>query len=140
MTDSPIGILYTKEMIADDQILCYRFNDTNKTTIDPWLEDVMDELVNWPEDKPWRMILDVTMQGAVVSAYSMRNARMASSTRPEMPGRMAVLVGSTVAMRLINVAILNSRNHFRQRKVFVNEAEAIEWLLEGTETQKSRMG
>lgn len=137
MTDNAPITLYKKEMLEEDSILCYRFDDTSKKSVDPWFEDVDAELTAWPEDKPWRMMLDVQKQATVVSAYAMRNARMLSALRPEMPGRLAVLVGSSVATRIINVAILSSRNHYRLRKVFVEEAEAIEWLLEGTLTQKN---
>jgi hypothetical protein len=50
--------------------------------------------------------------------------------RPELPGRLSVLVASRLAADIITIAIRATNNTYRRRSVFVNEALALHWLLE----------
>ncbi|MBZ0291476.1 MAG: hypothetical protein K8L99_02815 [Anaerolineae bacterium] len=120
---------YHKEWLADEQVLCYRFFDTEPATIDAWSEDLTSELLNWPEERPWRLLLDITLRGNIISAYALRQAREISMLRPELDGRLAILVSSPLAVRMISLAIRSTTNRYRQRLVFGREDKALQWLL-----------
>lgn len=121
---------YHKEWLADERVLCYRFTDTEPATIDAWTDDLTRELLNWPEERPWRLLLDITLHGNIISAYALRQAREIAILRPEMGGRLAVLVSSSLAARMISLAIRSVTNRYRQRQMFSSEAHALQWLLD----------
>lgn len=121
---------YVKEWLADQNVLCYRFNDLNTATVDDWANDLTVELTTWPAGKPWRLILDIRLRGNVVNTYALRRAREISRLRPDLPGRLALLVSSKLAANVISMAIRTANNNFRKRQVFVSEVLAVHWLLE----------
>jgi|FLYN01.1.fsa_nt_gi hypothetical protein len=121
---------YTKTWLADGRILCYRFEDTTTATIDAWASDLIQEIEAWTTDRPWRLLLDIRLHGNIVSTYALRRAREIAHRRPELPGRLAILIGSRLAAQIISIALRGAPNTFRRRSFFVSEALAIAWLLE----------
>lgn len=121
---------YVKEWLANERILCYRFHDLSPQTIDTWSADLKDELMSWPVDKPWRLLLDIRLRGSIVSTYALVKAREIARMRPELPGRLSVLVASRLAADIITIAIRATNNNYRKRAVFVSEALSLHWLLE----------
>lgn len=121
---------YVKEWLAEDRVLCYRLLDLTIQTVDAWALDLTDEFANWSPDRPWRLMLDIRLRGSIVSTYALRRAREIARMRPELPGRLSILVGSRLAADIITIAIRATNNSYRRRSVFVNEAIALHWLLE----------
>jgi hypothetical protein len=120
---------YGKEWLADHQVLCYRFYDLTIQTIDVWSADLTAEFSEWPVDQSWRLMLDIRLRGNIISTYALRKARDIARMRPELPGRLSVLVASRLAAD-ITIAIRATNNTYRRRFVFVNESLALHWLLE----------
>jgi hypothetical protein len=89
-----------------------------------------DEFNRWPNDKSWRLLLDIRLRGSIVSAYALRRSREIARLRPELPGRLAVLVASRLAADIITIAIRGANNSYRSRSVFVSESLALHWLTE----------
>lgn len=121
---------YVREWLGGERILCYRFYDLSPATVDAWAADLTAELMNWPAQKPWRLLLDIRLRGSVVSTYALVKAREIARMRPELPGRLSVLVASRLAADIITIAIRATNNNYRRRAVFVSEAMAMHWLLE----------
>lgn len=133
--------LYEKEWLADRRVVCYRFHDMSPRTIDVWSNDLSAELLEWPDDRPWRLLLDIRLRGSIVSSYALRRSREIARLRPELPGRLAVLVASKLAADIISMAIRVTNNTYRQRKVFVSETPAVYWLThEEAPTLGARVG
>lgn len=128
---------YTREWLTDKQILCYRFLDLNKATIDHWADNLIFEFMGWPDSKAWRLLLDIRLRGGIVNTYALRRAREIARMRPELSGRLAILVGNKLASDVISIAIRATNNSYRQRQIFVNEAAAVEWLLKNDSTKRS---
>jgi hypothetical protein len=70
------------------------------------------------------------MKGATINTYALRRAGEIARMRPELPGRLAVLIGSKLAADIVSMAIRAANNQYRQRQIFVSEALAIHWLLD----------
>ena len=128
MTQTLAG--YRKEWLKDHQVLCYRFYDLTIETVDAWSADLTAEFEAWPADQSWRLMLDIRLRGSIVSTYALRKARDIARMRPELPGRLSVLVASRLAADIITIAIRATNNTYRRRSVFVNESLALHWLLE----------
>jgi len=121
---------FVKEWLADECVLCYRFSDLNQTTVDEWAADLTIELEAWSHLKTWRLILDIRLHGNVVNGYALRRARDIAHLRPDIRGRLAVLVTSRLAANVASMAISAMNNDFRKRQVFISEALALHWLLD----------
>ena len=121
---------YVKEWLGEEQILCYRLHNLTIQTVDAWAADLTEEFANWSPHKPWRLMLDIRLRGSIVGAYALSRAREIARMRPELPGRLSVLVASRLAADIITIAIRATNNTYRRRSVFVNEAAALHWLLE----------
>lgn len=128
MTNSTVQ--YEKEWLADGRVLCYRLYDLTMATIDHWSDDLVDVINAWPEDKAWRLLIDVRLQGGLVNTYGLRRAREIARMRPELSGRLGVVVSSKLAARVIAMAIRATSNSYRLRQVFSSETAAVRWLLE----------
>lgn len=127
MTNSTVQ--YEKEWLADSRILCYRLHELTATTIDQWANDLSETINNWPADKTWRLLIDVRLGGGLVNTYGLRRAREIARLRPELSGRLGVLVSNKLAASIISMAIRATSNTYRQRQVFSNETLAVRWLL-----------
>lgn len=121
---------YEKSFLADNRVLCYRFNDILTGAVDDWADDMSNELLNWPADKTWRMLLDVRVNGGVVGSHGLSRARELSKLRPELKGRLAVLINSTIGAQVISTAMRATSNENRKRMVFASQRTAMAWLLE----------
>lgn len=132
-----IQTAFRKEWLADAQILCYRFTMTDKVTVDAWAEDLERELLGWPADKTWRLLLDITLQGNIPSAYAIAQSRKLANLRPELQGRLGVLISSRLGAHIASYALRTLSNTYRQRQVFASEASALAWLLDAMNQQKS---
>lgn len=135
MTQSTVQ--YEKEWLADGRILCFRLHDLTAATIDTWANDLSDTINTWPEDKVWGLLIDVRLGGGLVNTYGLR-AREIARLRPELSGRLGVLVSSKLAASIISMAIRATSNSYRQRQVFNNETLAMRWLLEDHSLLKAR--
>ncbi len=117
----------TKARLAED-ILCYRFSDSNRTTVDWWARDLRRELRKWPADRPFRLLLDLRAEQLTVGLYALRRARELSQLRPDMAGQTAVVAGNLLTARIVGTAIRMLPNTYRQRIVLCCETDAIDWL------------
>ncbi len=132
-----VELQYRKEWLQEDRILCYRFFAMNNVTIDHWFKDLQAEFGEWPLERPWRLLLDIRLGGGLINTYSLRRSREIARMRPELTGRLAVLVASKLSHDIIAMAIRATSNAYRKRAVFMHEAQAIQWLLE-TESRLPR--
>lgn len=120
---------YSKEWLADSRILCYRVHDTAPRTIDGWASDLEAEFSGWPVDRPWRLMLSLVGSGTIINPYALTRARKIAAMRPDIGGRLALVVSSRLAAQVVNVALRNTVAVRRQRLVFSDEARAVRWLL-----------
>ncbi len=122
---------YDREWIRNDQILCYRFSDLARVMMDSWYNDVVEVYRAWPDRQPLLMLIEARMARPNVSEHVIRRVSEASSVRPRVSGRTAFLIADPLLVQGL-AALLRARLPLgtRQRRVFANEHEAVEWLLE----------
>ena len=118
-----------KLWLANARILCYRFTETSRTTVDAVVEDVRAEMLGWDEKRLWRLMLEVR-DGAVISAYGLNRARDLTRLRPDVNGKLAVVANNVLTAQIAALALRGLPNERRRRLVFANEADAVAWLLQ----------
>lgn len=122
---------YSIERIADGKILTCRFADVFRPTIDSWSEHLRRELEGW-EYPVLRTLLDLR-SSRIVSTYALGKARALGQLRPELPGKLAILIRSRVTAQLITAAIRANLTPTRRRFLSADEPEAIKWLLDDSD-------
>jgi hypothetical protein len=119
---------FVKENLADGKILAYRFSDIYRPTVDAWVADITIEYGKW-EHSLLRTMLDLRPAGSIISAYAINAARPLAKLRPELKGRLAIMINNRVAAQIISAAILANLNTSRRRLLFAEEKAAVAWLL-----------
>ena len=129
--DSPAASLdainASKEWLGDD-ILCYRFRDSDRTTVDWCAQDLRRELRQWPQGRSLRLLLDLRAERMIVGVYALRLGREIAQLRPDVGGQTAIITPSPVTARILGTSIRLLPNANRQRVVFCCEPDAIAWL------------
>ncbi|MBL8130776.1 MAG: hypothetical protein JNL42_02875, partial [Anaerolineae bacterium] len=117
--------------LGSGQILTYTFQDGSREIADIWFEDVKSEIASWNAERRWLMLIDIRMGGRIISSAAFMRGRQLSHLRPELPGKTAIVVASSVAAHLTNGILRSlSTETRRQRRVFDNQERAVEWLLD----------
>ena len=120
----------TKVWLATDQVLCYRCSDTTRSTIDICVNDLRAEMLGWDTARPFRLLLDLRHENAVVSAYALHRARELTRLRPDVSGKTAVLTANVFNAQIASLALRGLPNEHRRRLVYSSEADAFAWLLQ----------
>jgi hypothetical protein len=123
--------LYTKTLLADGRIVCYRFMSTGQEAAERWSADITDLIAGWEAGKPMLLLLDLRKADNVLSADMLFSASIASHERSDVIGKTALIVLGSAPSK--NVQLLLDRGalaNTRERKIFDDEAEGIAWLLE----------
>ena len=131
---------YSRDWIQNGQILCFRFHDSNRETADAWFHDTVEVFRTWESKRPLLTLLDVRLQGRYIAAHALIRARQISNFTPDVPGRTAVLISSPVAAQVVSTLIRTGlgSSRSRQRLVFSNEKQAVDWLLDAMKSQPQR--
>lgn len=120
---------YKKDWIENGDILCYRFANGERSTVDLWAADAEAELAAWHVDEPLRLLLDLASDSIYISAYAVRRASEAARLRADVTGKTAFVVSNKMSAQLVSLAIRTVPAMNRQRLVFAHEAAAVAWLL-----------
>lgn len=121
---------FTKDILVSENILYYHLLNTSRETVDIWSEDLREEMMNWPDDAPLRMILHVEIRGSTISSYAIKQARRLTLLRPDVDGKLALVIENELTARVINFAVNQLNNSHRMRRVFTTYEDAIDWVLQ----------
>lgn len=124
----PVGVV--KVWLAQAKILCYRFSNMERTTVDAAARDIQAEMETWQAAAPWRLLMDLQQDNVVVSAYALHRARELTRLRPQLTGKTALLTTNVLTAQIASLALRGISNTRRQRLVFAKEAAAVAWLLQ----------
>ena len=120
---------FTVERLAEGKIIAYRFTDIFRPTVDAWAESIRTEYGMW-EHPVLRTLLDLRPAGNIISPYAINSARPLAQLRPELRGRLAILINNRIAAQIMSAAIRANLNANRRRLLFADDQSAMAWLLE----------
>lgn len=126
MITSQVG--YVKEYAENTEIVILRMYNVQRETVDNIIADVTKEFLEWPHSV-WRAMLDMRNVQGIITPYAVSGSRIIMGLRPELPGRLAVLINNRIAAQVISTAIRVNLNTNRKRLLFADETDAINWLL-----------
>lgn len=120
---------YKRELLAEDKVVCYRFESLGTATADQWFVDVIELFENWDKHKPLLLLIDIRQPDNLLSAQAMMRARQVSQLRPDVPGKTAMLVDPSEPTQNVELLLDKVLSPTRERDTFSSEATAIAWLL-----------
>jgi hypothetical protein len=121
---------FSKELLADQRVTCYRLFNTGSEAADLWYQDVIALFSTWDASNPLLLLVDLSKTGNSLSAEAMRRSREASLQNPNVPGKSAMLIDPNATAYNVNALVEHVLAGQRKRDVFSDEAEAIAWLLQ----------
>ncbi|MCC7449677.1 MAG: hypothetical protein IT324_19820 [Anaerolineae bacterium] len=119
----------SREWIADGHIVVYTLQDGTRTTIDRWVKAFTADIAAWPEDRPFLVIHDFSARQVTTTPYGREGGDKLVNVRPEVKGRVAVLLPKTIAAHLIRLFLDQHTKGGRERRIFTSREDAIKWLL-----------
>ncbi len=120
----------TREWLCDGQIVAYTVTDAHRESVDTWANAFKADIMNWPLDRPFRVLHDFSAQRAVSTPYARTHAQELVLLRPEIKGRAALVLSGSLVNSLIHVFLnRQSESTPRVRKTFLSRDQAIAWLL-----------
>ncbi len=127
--NTPIKRGFTVERLgAQQNILAYRFYDLARPTVSAWAESIRVEYGAWTHDC-LRTMLDLRLAGGIIMPYAINAARPLAALRPELIGRLAIVVNNRLSAQIMSTAIRANLNTRRRRLIFADEISAVTWLL-----------
>ncbi len=127
----PAEEVFVKESAADGRVTVYRFISTGSEAAEKWHNE-MERLFSSTDGSRRLLLFDVRKSNNQVSAEMLRTLRQAASEHAIVPGKTALLVDPHISTKTIEIMIEHSPFEAagRHMKMFKDEQEAINWLLE----------
>ena len=122
------------EWLGNGGIVSFAFADVSDETTEEWFEIATNAFANWPPLQPICMLLDFSHVKAIVIRSGFRQrAQDLSRQQTSKRARVAVVLPKDQAMylgpvRLLLRSLYNSSTVERERKLFFNKQEAVDWL------------
>jgi hypothetical protein len=117
--------------VRDEGIVVFRLPNQSRSVIDAWMEDLTRLGRAWIEAEPALLMID--MRGAgTATPYSADNLQKVSQTTSATTNnRTAFLFDKGLAMTLANRLLDSLGPLLGTKRAFIDEDEAVEWLLKG---------
>ncbi len=122
--------VFVTEHLANGKIACYRFISTGAEASEVWFQEVVNLFNSWDSSEPLLLLIDLSKPDNQLSAEALKAGREASQTRPDVPGKTALLINSSEPSQNVKALVEHVLAGTRERKIFSSEAEAVAWLLE----------
>jgi hypothetical protein len=124
------------EWLGNGAIVSFTFEEVDDNTTEEWFHIASNAYANWPPMQPICMLLDFTNLTTVVVRSGFRQrAQDLSRQQAYKRARVAVVLPQNQALhlgpiRLLLRSLYNGNNVERERKIFFDKDEAIDWLAE----------
>lgn len=124
-----LGSGINREWLYNRQVVVLTFWSSSRETVDAWANVGKELMENWPQDRPYLCLLDASR--IVLTPYARKVAADLTAVRPEMQGRIAVVVAASTLGHIIRLfANHPSLKRHRERRVFFSRDVGLDWLQE----------
>ncbi len=120
----------TREWLSG-RVVIYTLTDSRRETIDAWIAAFKSDIAKWPADRPFLVMHDFSVRGAISTPYGRSRAQELVDARPEIRGRAAIVFPrNTLMITMIQSFLSRQRNPARKQRVFPSRELGIAWLLD----------
>lgn len=118
------------QWLYDRRIVVFIAHNVSHQTIDAWVEVLQNTLKDWPEDRPFLSLYEMSFPEATLTPYMRSKLGEVIETHQNLTGRTAAVVRKTFLVQLVNLFLRGRRPGIRQRQIFYDYNEGLEWLKE----------
>lgn len=119
----------TRRWLDGGRIVWFSIHSIERSVIDGWVKITEEAITNWPEERPFLTVQDFSnCDGLALTPYVRKNAEYLANLQPHIPGRNAVILRKSFVVQAIKVFLMAMHDKRRERRVFYNAQEGIEWL------------
>lgn len=117
--------------VRDEGIVVFRLPNQSRGVIDAWMEDLARLGQAWIEGEPVLLMIDMRGAGTATPYSSDNLQKVSRATSATSNIRTAFLFDRGFAITLANRLLDSLGPLLGKKRAFIDEDEAIEWLLKG---------
>jgi hypothetical protein len=119
----------TREWLDNRQLVVYTIQSLTREATDAWVEAALELFRQWPANKPILIVYDFAQSGGVaLTPYIRKRAEELSVIRPDVRGRVAVILPRSVGTQAARIFILAKLKKSRLRRIFFTREEGLAWV------------
>lgn len=122
-----------QEWAVEGRAVILTVTDTSLDTLETWAQTCRELLLEWPAHQPLLLLHDYSQVDVIISPYIRRTSEELMQIRPELPGKVAVVLTKTIVAQIAHAALNTLWKQglkARQRRVFFDREDGLAWLLE----------
>lgn len=124
-----LGDGVVKFSLDQGTIMAYTISELTTNAVRNLVGDMVATLNRWSPDKPYILLVDVSQ--CTPNKLSRQQAIQVSNYRPEISGRVAIVISNSVQWHVTrNVLESSFSEDGRQRRLFTDRQTALVWLRE----------
>jgi hypothetical protein len=121
--------LLTREWLQDRHIVVIAPKSADRATIDVWAKTVESTILNWPDDRPLRIVNDVSARGLALTPYAQTKVKPLFYLNPHLGGRNAIILANNVTGQFVRIYVRTlSRRTPREVAVFFTREQGLAWV------------
>lgn len=118
----------TRQWLLDRRIVVFTMTSPSREVSDGWINTVKATMENWPSDRPYLAIHDLTSNKMSLTPYARKHAEELIPLSAMAPGYAAIILPRSFIAQVIRVFLRTQKQQGNQNLVFFSRQEALEWL------------
>lgn len=119
----------TLQWLDNKQLVVYMVQSLTREATDAWVENALELFRQWPANKRILIVYDFTLCGGVaLTPYIRKRAEELAIIRPEISGRVAVILPRSVGTQAARLFVLAKLKKSRVRRIFFTREEGLAWV------------
>jgi hypothetical protein len=123
----------TRQWLLDRQIVIFTMMSPSRDVVDAWISTVKATMENWPGNRPYLALHDMTSNKVSLTPYARKRAEELLPISAKVPGYAAIVLPRSFIAQVIRLFLRSQKQQGVNNAVFFSQAEALVWL-------KSKMG
>jgi hypothetical protein len=118
----------TRQWLLDRQIVVFTMTSPSRDIVDAWIDTVKATMENWPGDRPYLAIHDLTSNKVSLTPYARKRTEELLPLSAKVPGYAAIVLSRSFMAQVIRLFLRSQKQQGVNNVVFFSRQEALEWL------------
>ncbi|MEP7288023.1 MAG: hypothetical protein ABI947_19900 [Chloroflexota bacterium] len=118
----------THQRLLNRQIVVSKITSVSRDVVDAWINTVKATMENWPEERPYLAIHDLTSDRVSLTPYARTRAEELIPLGAKVPGYAGIVLPKSFVAQLIRLFMRTQRKQGVHNEIFFSMEEATNWL------------
>ena len=118
----------TRQWICDRQIVIFKITSVSREVVDSWIDTVKVTMENWPGNRPYLAIHDMTSDKVSLTPYARARVQELIPLSAKAPGYAAIVLPKTFVGQIIRLFMRTQRSQGNRNEIFFTVESALDWL------------